>query len=254
MKKISVLVASIIGISLSGYANANSFVNGGFENGDLSNWTQGGGSWFSGDAPLNPSNYVGGASNNTVMNGGTDSITGANTVYGGNHSVRVGDANNGYNVSTIKQSVINYTDNNIFFAWNAVLEASHGVTDSGHFSINLFDDTTGLDVVNRSYSSAGAIGAGATGVTFTEVNGWFTSGWVVESIDLLTAGLIGHNFTLSMLAADCVFGGHGGYAYLDGFGAVNPPTGPSEVPVPGAVWLFGSALLGFAGFGRKKSI
>jgi len=35
-------------------------------------------------------------------------------------------------------------------------------------------------------------------------------------------------------------------------GPVNP--NPSEVPVPGAVWLFGSALLGFAGFGRKKTI
>lgn len=29
-------------------------------------------------------------------------------------------------------------------------------------------------------------------------------------------------------------------------------TNPSAVPVPGAVWLFGSALAGFAGFGRRK--
>ena len=43
---------------------------------------------------------------------------------------------------------------------------------------------------------------------------------------------------------------------LDGVdGAAGPvDPNPSEVPVPGAVWLFGSALLGFAGFGRKKSI
>lgn len=33
-----------------------------------------------------------------------------------------------------------------------------------------------------------------------------------------------------------------------------PVDTPSEVPVPGAVWLFGSALLCFTGFGRKKSI
>lgn len=32
---------------------------------------------------------------------------------------------------------------------------------------------------------------------------------------------------------------------------VDPPSG---VPVPGAIWLFGTALLGFAGFGRKKSV
>ena len=43
---------------------------------------------------------------------------------------------------------------------------------------------------------------------------------------------------------------------LDGVdGAAGPvDPNPSAVPVPGAVWLFGSALLGFAGFGRKKSI
>ena len=43
---------------------------------------------------------------------------------------------------------------------------------------------------------------------------------------------------------------------LDGVnGAAGPvDPNPSEVPVPGAIWLFGSALLGFAGFGRKKSI
>lgn len=34
--------------------------------------------------------------------------------------------------------------------------------------------------------------------------------------------------------------------------AENP--GLNEVPLPGAIWLFGSALLGFAGFNRKKSI
>ena len=40
---------------------------------------------------------------------------------------------------------------------------------------------------------------------------------------------------------------------LDGATGLVEPN-PSAVPVPGEVWLFGSALLGFAGFGRKKSI
>jgi hypothetical protein len=35
-------------------------------------------------------------------------------------------------------------------------------------------------------------------------------------------------------------------------GPVDP--NPNAVPLPGAVWLFGSALAGFAGFGRRKSI
>lgn len=35
-------------------------------------------------------------------------------------------------------------------------------------------------------------------------------------------------------------------------GPVDP--NPNAVPLPGAVWLFGSALAGFAGFGRRKII
>ena len=33
---------------------------------------------------------------------------------------------------------------------------------------------------------------------------------------------------------------------------VNAPGSPSQVPVPGAIWLFGSAILGFAGFNNRK--
>ena len=33
---------------------------------------------------------------------------------------------------------------------------------------------------------------------------------------------------------------------------VNAPNRPSQVPVPGAIWLFGSAILGFAGFSNRK--
>lgn len=41
---------------------------------------------------------------------------------------------------------------------------------------------------------------------------------------------------------------------LDGVDSASGPTIPipSPIPLPGAVWLFGSALVGFAGFARKK--
>ena len=32
------------------------------------------------------------------------------------------------------------------------------------------------------------------------------------------------------------------------------PDGQSEVPVPGAIWLLGTALLGFVGLSRRKAI
>ena len=166
MKKTSLALA--ISVMVSGPAFSAAFVNGGFETGDLSGWTGGGGTWTGSPvAPVPPSTYVGGTPNNTVMGTGTDPITGASTVYNGSHAVRVNDSINNYSVSTISQSVTNYTDNSIFFAWNAVLESSHGLTDSDYFSLTLRDVTAGTDLVSRAYSSAGAIGSGTTGVTWT---------------------------------------------------------------------------------------
>lgn len=46
------------------------------------------------------------------------------------------------------------------------------------------------------------------------------------------------------------------YAYVMGLSkdVVDVPVDPSAVPLPGAIWLFGSAIAGFAGFSRRKSI
>ncbi|HPU20307.1 MAG TPA: PEP-CTERM sorting domain-containing protein [Alicycliphilus sp.] len=251
-KKLGSMAAAIL-MTLGTSAYAGAFVNGGFEDGNLNGWTGGGGFWTNAvlqPAPVNPSVYNAGAPNNTIMSGGTDAITGANRVYGGAYSVRVNDDVNNYSVSTIRQSVTSYTNNNIFFAWNAVLEASHRLTDSDYFSLTLTDDTAGTTLVSRGYSSAGSIGGGTTGVTWTQAvndNSWYTSGWVVENIDLAGLGAVGHDFTLTLLASDCPYSGHAGYVYLDGFGAVNPPTG--QVPEPGSLALLG---LGFAGLAAAR--
>ena len=46
------------------------------------------------------------------------------------------------------------------------------------------------------------------------------------------------------------------YAYVMGLSkdVVDVPIDPNAVPVPGAVWLFGTAIAGFMGFGRKKLV
>ena len=251
MKKTTFVAVAVASVLTSAAASAATFTNGGFETGTLAGWTGGGGTWNNAVAlppPVNPALYNGGPATNTIMTGGVDPITGASRVYAGANSVRVNDAVNNYSVSTLRQTVTNYTDTDIFFAWNAVLEASHGTGDSDYFSLTLVDNTTNTTLVSRAYSSAGAIGAGTTGVTWTQFGSWFTSGWTVESIDLAALGAVGHNFTLTLLASDCPYGGHAGYVYLDGFGAVRPPAG---VPEPASLALLGVGLAGL-GFARRK--
>jgi hypothetical protein len=251
MKKI--LAVAIAGMGVSGFAQASSFVNGGFESG-LTGWTGGGGSWniyTQGVAPVDPLTYAGGPSNNTVMTGGVDPITGATTVFAGSQSVRLNDSVNNYSVSTLTQSITNYTDTNIYFQWNAVLESSHDVWNSDYFSLTLHDDTTHTDVLTRSFSSASAPG------TFTQFGNWYGSGWQLENIDLTHAGaggtsIVGDDFTLSLLASDCPYGGHAGYVYLDGFAPVIIPQG--QVPEPASLALMGLGVAALAAIRRKKSV
>lgn len=213
------LLASTALTAAAGAAHAQSFVNGSFETGDTSGWSVGGGSWHGGAYPV-PDDYLPGGVNYggpgpiSITTPGVDANTDGNLneVYAGSHSVRVNDAAQNYSVSVISQTVTGYSDPLIAFAYAAVLEASHGATDSDAFIITLTDTTTSETLFSYNLNSATAPGL------FTQSStGWFYTPWIEQSIDVSSRA--GHNFILSLLANDCPYGGHAGYAYLDGFGS-----------------------------------
>ena len=246
------LAAVALSLSLPAAASAAGFVNGNFETGTFANWETGGGSWYGGSYPT-PGNYYPGSGPVSITNAGFDSRTDnkLRTVYSGDHSARVNDPTSNYSVATIRQQVDNYSDNLIAFAYAAVLQDSHGVSDSDAFIISLDDLTTGLNLLTVNVNSA------ATPSSFTRSSqGWYYTDWTTISFDVAGAGLLGHNFMLSLLANDCPYGAHAGYAYLDGFGGVLPPVS-GAVPEP-ATWAM--MIIGFAGVGgairsnRRKNL
>lgn len=247
--KMKLSMVALAAMSAVSVANAAGFVNGGFETGDATGWTQGGG--YRGgltNAALNPSALVpgdGGIRSSVITAGTVDPNVGAalgTTVYSGKYSWRVENTVNGGYASVLTQTVANYTDANIFFAWKAVLEGAHGVNDAATMLITLTDKTDNVVLVSRQYNAA----SGGSGVDprFTQdlSGNFYTPQWQIEQLAIGSA-LQGHTFELSVLAADCQPTGHFGYVYVDGFGAVTPP---GNVPEPGSLALAGLALAGAA--------
>lgn len=245
------LLAAITSISLfafSATSNAAAFVNGGFEDGTFNGWNQGGG--FVGTGPVFSPN---GSNRNAINTSGLDPNTNnnLNRVFAGTYSARVEDENNGALYSTLTQSVKNYTDKSIFFAWAAVLEdPGHQASAEPRFSIILKDDTSGIELVNKTFDVSNP----SPGITLKDgalsANSeiWKYTDWNIEQLDV--SKLLGHDFSLTVLAADCTFTGHGGYAYVDGFGSRIPD---GQVPEPFSLALFGIGFAGL-GFARRRNM
>jgi hypothetical protein len=262
IKKLAFVVALTAVMAAPAMA-ATEFVNGGFESGDTMGWTTGTGARYTtSNTDLKPSDLLpGGALNisglqhSVVVGKGvmehTDGLL--NQVYSGNYSFRAEDMNTGGYASAITQRVNNYTGDNIYFSWAATLEGAHGADDAGTFKLVLRDETLGTDVVTRSYNAASdGTGVDSRFALTKDGSFFYTKSWQVETLPV-SAGALGHDFSLTLLAADCELTAHQGTVYLDGFGAVNPVPEPQTY----AMMLAGLMGVGFVarcrkGYGRNK--
>lgn len=245
-------------LALAATAAQADFINGGFEDGTFSGWTA--------TTTRNGVNFT--PIKSAVVSTGYDYYSNYQLpmVAYGNYAGRVNNADNNLHISTLSQTAV-WTDDHIYFAWAAVLEEPgnnvvHTNAQAPNFSIKLRDNTTGTDLYSVSFSvynpppgiswKPGRKGGLSGGSTVDTNSTWYFNDWVI--VDLDTSAVKGHSLTLSVSAADCSLGGHGGYAYVDWFSSVQPPPPPPPVPIPGAVLLLSSALLRLGAYVRRQSV
>lgn len=242
------------------------FTNGGFEDGTLNGWTVETGTRGTGTALYWSPGYhslYSAIDNTATMPGQSIDIN----PYNGNYMARINDIYGGNDatrlsqVDTLTQADID-SNPTLYVNWGAALiEPSnlHDVSAQPYFSINVTRNGSQLNYFTADASTqqgGGWVNAGDYGGTL-----WYKAATWSFNLGAITGIAAGDQIGIELMVADCDWGGHGAYAFLDGIGTVNPgnPNDPNDqgdtgnpVPEPMTMLLFGPALLGLVGLKKKK--
>ena len=261
--------------ALSGLAMVPAFAifqNGGFENGNLTGWTSGARLNNAGGLIL-PQPFTGASINLTaggtyrgaVVGAGPDLMGAPITLpRAGSFTARVNNNASNYVANSISQSdVVTAADRDpvdnllhIRFNYSVVLQNPPHTSREQPFFYLRIRNTTKNTVLLEDFSFAGQ-----TGTQFLPVpsaSGWLYLDWKTADVVVPNADL-GDTIEVYLLAAGCSQGGHGGYAYLDGFGSAVIVPGPAAILAVNVPTLsewsliaLGLLLLGAAGYGAKR--
>lgn len=196
-------------------SSAGTCVNADFETGDFSTWTGKTGSnpscctvsgTFTGTSGLVSGRH-------TIVTGtGNDPIGGFPLVApGGTYSARLGNNISGAQAEQLSKSfMVTSSTTTYTYKYAVVLQdPGHDVAAQPYFVIQMFDQSGAQ--IPCSYFK---VVAGASIPGFQSASGCIYKPWTVNTVDL--SSYIGQNVTISFTTVDCAYGGHFGYAYIDG--------------------------------------
>lgn len=186
------------------------FQNAGFETGDFSSWYSERHLWGETPGQVVPSDK------SAIVSAGMDPLGAPfNMVYVGNYSARVNNSDPSYHISSVSQSatVPNAANPQAKFYWAAVLEdPQHDADNQPYVDVVVTDDTAGKILYQKNFYTNDP---GYPGWISFQGGNWKAIPWQTITLGFAKADA-GHKITATITAADCGYGGHGGYLYLDG--------------------------------------
>ncbi|MDD5153066.1 MAG: PEP-CTERM sorting domain-containing protein [Desulfovibrionales bacterium] len=266
MKKKYLVHALLVACSLLVSSSAHAlFTNGGFELGNYTGWTVTYGNvytnitsspdwsepntwsrWYTG-APYPVAQIV---TASMTYPGQTIDVN----PYNGTYMAYINDIGGDYDATRLTQTATIAADDigdTLYVNWGAMLvDPQHPQGEQPYFHIDVLKNGSVIDSF-----SADATDAASSGWAIAGSDGYSPLYYKAGQYTYNLSGFnVSDTITVDMFVTDCGYGGHGGYAFLDGIGTeyVPPPPG-TVVPEPCTMILFGTGIAGAAGFLRKRS-